>query len=57
LSHLLISGGYGELNRKWRTLDTVTILGYPAYFLTIIGVWKVAAGVALLVPRFPMVKE
>jgi uncharacterized membrane protein YphA (DoxX/SURF4 family) len=53
----LISGGYGELNGQWRTLDTVTILGCPAYFLTIIGVWKVAAGIALLAPRFPLVKE
>jgi uncharacterized membrane protein YphA (DoxX/SURF4 family) len=53
----LISGGYGELTRQWGTLDTVTILGYPAYFLTIIGVWKVAGGIALLVPRFSLVKE
>jgi len=28
-------------------------LGYPAYFLVIIGVWKVPGAVALLVPRFP----
>ncbi len=32
-------------------------LGYPAYFATIIGVWKVLGGVALLVPRFPRLKE
>jgi len=53
----LISGGYGELTRQWGTLETVTILGYPPYFLTIIGVWKVAGGIALLVPRFSLVKE
>jgi uncharacterized membrane protein YphA (DoxX/SURF4 family) len=53
----LISGGYGELTRQWGTLDTVTILGYPAYFLTIIGVWKIAGGIMLLLPRFPLVKE
>lgn len=32
-------------------------LGYPLYFLTIIGVWKILGVVALLVPKFPLVKE
>lgn len=32
-------------------------LGYPAYFLVILGVWKVLGAVALLVPRFPRLKE
>lgn len=32
-------------------------LGYPVYFMTIIGVWYTLAGVALLAPRFPRVKE
>ena len=32
-------------------------LGYPAYFMTIIGVWYVLGAVALLVPRFPRLKE
>jgi uncharacterized membrane protein YphA (DoxX/SURF4 family) len=33
------------------------LLGYPLYFLTIIGVWKILGVIALLVPRFPLVKE
>jgi hypothetical protein len=32
-------------------------LGYPAYFLVIIGVWKVPGAVVLLAPRFPRLKE
>jgi uncharacterized membrane protein YphA (DoxX/SURF4 family) len=32
-------------------------LGYPAYFMTILGIWYVFAGVALLAPRFPRLKE
>jgi uncharacterized membrane protein YphA (DoxX/SURF4 family) len=32
-------------------------LGYPAYFMTILGVWYVLAGAALLAPRFPRLKE
>ena len=32
-------------------------LGYPAYLLTILGVWKVLGAIAILVPKFPTVKE
>jgi hypothetical protein len=32
-------------------------LGYPTYMLTILGVWKLLGVVALLVPRFPRLKE
>jgi len=38
-------------------LDMVTHLGYPAYILTILGVWKMLGVVVLLVPKFPLVKE
>jgi uncharacterized membrane protein YphA (DoxX/SURF4 family) len=32
-------------------------LGYPAYFATIIGIWKLLGTVAILVPGFGRVKE
>jgi len=32
-------------------------LGYPAYFLTLLGVWKLLGVVAVLVPKLPLVKE
>lgn len=32
-------------------------LGYPIYFLTILGVWKILGVAALLVPKFPLLKE
>lgn len=35
----------------------ITHLGYPVYFLTILGVWKILGVVALLIPKFPLVKE
>ncbi len=37
-----------------RTRD---VLGYPEYFITIIGVWKLLGVVAVLIPKFPLVKE
>jgi hypothetical protein len=32
-------------------------LGYPAYFVTILGIWKVLGGLAILAPRRPLLKE
>lgn len=32
-------------------------LGFPVYFLTILGIWKLFGVIALLVPKFPIVKE
>ena len=35
----------------------VQVLGYPLYFLYIIGTWKMLGAIAILVPRFPRLKE
>jgi hypothetical protein len=32
-------------------------LGYPVYFLTILGIWKILGVIALLVPKFALLKE
>jgi DoxX-like family len=32
-------------------------LGYPSYFATILGVWKVLGAAVLLAPRHPLLKE
>ena len=38
-------------------VDMITHLGYPVYFLTILGVWKILGAVTVLIPKFPLVKE
>jgi uncharacterized membrane protein YphA (DoxX/SURF4 family) len=38
-------------------LEGITHLGYRSYFLTIIGVWKILGVVAVLIPKFPLLKE
>lgn len=38
-------------------VDSVTHLGYPTYFLTILGSWKILGVVAVLIPKFPLLKE
>ena len=32
-------------------------LGYPSYFLVLLGIWKVLAALALLAPRCALLKE
>jgi uncharacterized membrane protein YphA (DoxX/SURF4 family) len=32
-------------------------LGYPAYFLTILGIWKILGAAAIVAPRLPRLKE
>lgn len=53
----VLTGGVGELAHAWGTLETTTILGYPPYILTILGVWKVVGSIVLLLPGFPRLKE
>lgn len=38
-------------------INFITHLGYPNYSLVLIGIWKLLAVVALLMPGFPRVKE
>ena len=39
------------------SVDSITQLGYPVYFLTILGVWKILGVIAVLIPKFPLLKE
>ena len=32
-------------------------LGYPLYFLTILGIWKLLGAVAIVAPKYPLLKE
>jgi len=56
----MLSTGAAELF-KMKTgaggADSITHLGYPVYFLTILGVWKILGVAALLIPKFPLLKE
>jgi hypothetical protein len=38
-------------------IEAMAHLGYPAYLLTILGIWKILGVVALLIPKFPILKE
>jgi len=38
-------------------VDMITHLGYPVYLLTLLAVWKILGVVALLIPKYPLLKE
>jgi hypothetical protein len=54
---LAVGGAWDILRIPYVVGVVVEDLGYPAYFLVILGVWKVLGAVALLAPRFPRIKE
>lgn len=37
--------------------DSITHLGYPVYLLTLLGIWKILGVIAVLIPKFPLLKE
>jgi hypothetical protein len=52
-----LAAGAAELASAPGAVAATRALGYPAYFLTILGVWKVLSAPALLAPRLPRLKE
>jgi uncharacterized membrane protein YphA (DoxX/SURF4 family) len=38
-------------------VDMIKHLGYPVYLLTLLGIWKILGVVAVLIPKFPLLKE
>ena len=53
----MLAGGLAQLLRaKWNA-EGMLHLGYPLYFMTIIGSWKILGVVAILLPGFTLVKE
>jgi hypothetical protein len=49
--------GIVQLLQTKEEVAVITRLGYPMYFITIIGVWKILGVVAVLIPKFPLLKE
>lgn len=58
LSLGMVATGIVQLLRNKEEVEKVTqSLGYPVYFLTLLGTWKMLGVVAVLIPKFPVVKE
>lgn len=48
IQQIFTIGGFVEIMEK---------LGFPGYFSIILGVWKIAGVLAILIPKFPLLKE
>jgi len=57
LSLGMVSTGIVQIIQMDEEVKKMNELGYPVYFLTIIGVWKILGVIAVLLPRIPLVKE
>lgn len=53
----LALGGVWDVLRVPQARELIERLGYPSYFLIILGIWKLLGVVALVIPRFPRLKE
>lgn len=53
----MLSTGIVQLIKMDAEITMFAHLGYPAYLLTILGVWKVLGVIVILAPRFPILKE
>ena len=53
----LALGGVWDILRVPQVRGLIERLGYPLYFLVILGIWKLLGAVALVIPRFPRLKE
>ena len=57
LSLGMVATGVVQLMQHKEEAAMFNRLGYPMYLLIIIGVWKMLGVIAVLAPRFPLVKE
>lgn len=53
----MLSTGIVQLIKMKEEVAVMTQLGYPVYFMTILGVWKILGVIAILVPKFSLLKE
>lgn len=53
----MISTGIVQLIKMENEVINFTNLGYPIYLMTILGIWKILGTIAILVPKYPLLKE
>lgn len=53
----MLAGGLQQLFQTGGYVAILGHLGYPKYFMSIIGAWKILGVIAILIPRFGLLKE
>lgn len=57
LSFGMVAGGVQQMLQIGGYNEIIKQLGYPQYLLSILGVWKILGVIAILIPKFPLLKE
>ncbi|MGH9949188.1 MAG: DoxX family protein [Pyrinomonadaceae bacterium] len=53
----MASTGIVQIIRMEDEVKNFSNLGYPLYLMTILGTWKILGVIAVLIPKFPRLKE
>jgi hypothetical protein len=57
LSFCIFTGGLSQAVQMKQTIEGFKPLGYPIYFISLIGIWKMLGIIAILIPGFKLLKE
>jgi hypothetical protein len=57
LSLCIFSGGLAQALQVKDVIQGFKPLGYPLYFISLIGIWKMLGIIAILIPGFKLAKE
>jgi uncharacterized membrane protein len=53
----MLTSSLQQVFRQKEMNDMIVGLGYPLYFMAILGCWKILGVIAILIPRFKLLKE
>lgn len=53
----MFTSGLQQILHTKELVEIMARLGYPLYFMTILGIWKILGVIAIVVPRYKLVKE
>lgn len=53
----MLATGIVQLSHMDEEVDMMARLGYAPYFMTLLGIWKILGVIAILIPKFPLLKE
>jgi uncharacterized membrane protein YphA (DoxX/SURF4 family) len=57
LAFAMLAQGFTQVLQVQGYVDMIVKLGYPLYLLTVIGIWKILGVIAILIPRYVLLKE
>lgn len=57
LAVAMLASGVQQIFHTKGFVDIIVPLGYPLYFLSILGVWKILGVIVILIPKSGLVKE